>query len=192
MILPISRKAAFFLRAYCAIVIEGFYISLKVSPTEMWYRKKFILRITYKKAVCDFNNYFLLTLVSWVNKCFFKMMWFLFLSVYFSFERKSLSKFTLLQKIVLTLGLFGWAQCPVALFSALYAPCDPFWHFICAWWPFLFLSVCPSVCCVYKSPKRLLNAGTLKVAKCTKNCEKIHRSCDHFRRNRFIITGRMN
>ena len=48
--------------------------------------------------------------------------------------------------IVLTLGLFGKAQCPAALFSVLYVPCGPFPCFICTRRPFLFASLHPSVC----------------------------------------------
>ena len=96
------------------------------------------------------------------------------------------------------------------------APCGPFQRLTCARQPFSMLYIrqadlsdplymCPaahSVCvstfvCVYlsvcKSPKRLLNAGTQKVAKCTKNREKINRrSRDHFWRIRCIITGGIN
>ena len=90
--------------------------------------------------------------------------------------------------LVLTLGLFGRAQRPTVLFGILYAPCGPFRCFICARRPFLFASLCPSVC-VSKLPKRLLNTGT----KSTKNHEKIHRRLrDHFRRIRFIITIGIN
>ena len=108
--------------------------------------------------------------------------------------------------IVLTLGLFGRAQRPAALFGALYAPCGPFLCFICALrlfsmlymrpsalsdplfictrWPFLFTALRPSVrVCVCKSPKRFLNARTQKFSKCTKNREKIQKVTWPFSKN---------
>ena len=60
--------------------------------------------------------------------------------------------------LLLTLGLFGRAQQPVP-FSAPYMP------------PAAFFCVRLRVC-VYESPKRLLNEGTQKDMKCTKNREK--------------------
>ena len=79
--------------------------------------------------------------------------------------------------IVLTLGLFGKVQCPAALFSVLYAPCGPFPCFICTRRPFLFTSLRPLISRLI----RLLNAGTQKVTKSTKNHKKIHRRLhDHF------------
>ena len=48
--------------------------------------------------------------------------------------------------IVLILGLFGREQCPAALSGILHVPGGPFQRFICAWRPFMFASLRPSVC----------------------------------------------
>ena len=41
-------------------------------------------------------------------------------------EDKGLSSVSIMPLLVLTLGLFGRAQRPAALFGILYAPCGPF------------------------------------------------------------------